>query len=408
MRALRGRVQKFVRSRMKTYPRMTLRPGSILDRAAKYALNSKRTRSAPQASFITKRTRLVSKACGKQITKNLNNYKNTLMKTKGFFIYRGILALTNASTQLASADYECGLGPQLQTDTQYYNKDAAISTNVNLVGEMTDVKFMIFQPQWPGEYLGYFPTVPMRGVTYATFGALGTSASTANDNFPATFSPCVNATMFQSTAQCEKNFASQSSFKKVYIYNSTVKYELQNTNSIAVDVFILDVKFNSKSISTGSATTIFNGKTAYGQITHATSASMPNHDIMLNNYLKAGKLPQKICKVIRKKKVTLGPAFISANDINYGAGTRNTLPNKTVYMKYNNLKTFNRTVASNQTLNEGLQDFCLDENPEKDLYTIIYFVPKNHILHTTDDTQVNKVAAKITKTVKYGIQNQST
>ena len=120
-----------------------------------------------------------------------------------------------------------------------------------------------------------------------------------------------------------------------------------------------------------STTKTIDFDTLYDDITHPTSGSQPNHDLYMNTLLRKGKLPNKMAKVIRKKIVTLGPAYISGSDTTGAAGSRNILSSKTCYMRYNNLKTLNRTTSSSQGENDLLSDYIINNNPEHDVYTII-------------------------------------
>jgi hypothetical protein len=234
------------------------------------------------------------------------------------------------------------------------------------------------------------------------FGAIGNTESATNGNFKSTMSPCNNAVNWGSTSQCSKVFGSRQTFNKVYTFNSTITLELQNFANEAVNVHVLDIKVRERQILSSTGLKNIDFSTLFGDIADVTSGSDEQHEYVLSKQLERGHLPVKPFQIIRRRKYRLGPELPSGTNPMGPTGQRNIPNRKTVTIKYNNLKTWNRSVLGSEGTFEGLKDNILDQSWHEDLYTIIYFTPSYVVSNAAIGNVTEKVSCIIRKTVAFG------
>lgn len=389
--------------------KMGLRKGSPMYRAKHYydslrfgkALRSGRARIPVKPSFLTRRTKIVKSRCAKQITRNLNSYKHTLMKNSGFYVYRSVLNLQNEN-RLTATEKVNGYGIQLYTSYKPPTESfTAIPANSIVRGTIIGMNMFAFQPQWPGEKCGAFLNDEVYG-GQPVFGAIGNTNGGANTNFKSTMSPCVNAVTFGTVSECAKTFGSQVTFNKVYTFNSTISMDIHNHSNESVYFFVLDVKVREKQLLASTGLKNINFYTLFQDISQLQGVNNINHKFVLSRQLQRGILPHKLFQVVKKRKYLLGPQIIEGTAPIGPPGQRNSVCKRTVTIKYNNLKTWNRSAQGSEAAFEGLKNNILDQTWSDDIYTVCYVVPTFAVSSTTGNDVSEKVSISIRKTVAFG------
>lgn len=253
---------------------------------------------------------------------------NSRKKIVGFNIVRQKLMNQGFQDTNASFDNCKGIGPILQS--QYYNILFSNSTTIDptttiVPGNISNWRPMILCPQWPGSELSAFDSVlcgassnviPRFGVIVNNTQAASQTQQPGN-NYQ--FNLNVIKNMYSYLTDNTELSSNQIDYtgNSIRVYNSFLTFRFTNPATTRKDVHIFKFRFKDYKFENGNGTCeeidnmkvekILNNLSAMQQQSPTADKSDENAaTTSLLNLIRKGKLPDKLFKVYKHKKVTLG------------------------------------------------------------------------------------------------------
>jgi len=395
-KSIRGHYAKKAKtaSKLRRYPRLNRmgRYAGRMVRAGKYRIY-KKPFSVPKKLPITAKINLIKNVRGFMISRSLlvgravaygvdPGWGNTIFSYAGTGIpFRVKYAVTDINNIPAGTN----------TDPRTLDKFGAITYLNNI----------LFAPQWPGSRLGPLGDQNVNGGRGQRFGLMANNNNkTYSDLIP--YNQAVVPSIDYNTVNDLITIAASDNYNKLIVTNTYIKMTFQNMSQfyeMEVHIFHVYLRQTKYTDSSGNCVDITNSSLLIQNMTTNTDVykNVDQQQVFFDQVRK-GKLPPKMFKVLKHKKLHLGLVNIAVltTDTNRNPNLKNS-NGQAIYSTKFGRKTWYRTGCSQD--NESMTEEVLITRPESHIQILAFAIPAlNGQLANGDGIIESYVTYKIEKT----------